>query len=122
MVTEARSCGKTRIACKPSYMGKNATDRRKARRREAAAKAAAAAKEQVLVERWESRIGALDRVSAISRRLDEMRAEEMRLLLERDDLVVALRDVDVPWTHLAARTGLSRQALNKRLAVAADRA
>lgn len=121
-VTETRSCGKTGNACKPGYMGKNATDRRKARRREAAAKAAAVAKEQVLIERWESRIGALDRVSAISRRLDEMRAEEMRLLLERDDLVVALRDVDVPWTHLAARTGLSRQALNKRLAVAADRA
>ncbi|MCR2817397.1 hypothetical protein NQ166_00960 [Microbacterium sp. zg.Y1090] len=50
-----------------------------------------------------------------------MRAEELRLLLERDDLVVALRDVDVPWTHLAARTGLSRQALIKRLVVSADR-
>lgn len=121
-MAETQSCGKTKIACKPGYVGKNATDRRKTRRREAAAKAAAAAKEQVLVERWGSRIGALDRVSAISRRLDAMRAEEVRLLLERDDLVVALRDVDVAWMHLAARTGLSRQALNKRLAVAADRA
>lgn len=102
-------------------MGKNATDRRKARRKEAAARAAAAAKERVLGQRWGSRLGALDRVSEISRRLEEMRAEELRLLVERDDLVIALRDVDVPWTHLAARTGLSRQALTKRLTMSAER-
>ena len=121
MVADTPSCGKSTIACKPGYVSKNATDRRKARRKEAAAKATAAAKEQVLAERWGSRLGALDRVSAISRRLDEMRAEELRLLAERDDLVFALRDVDVPWTHLAARTGLSRQALTKRMVVAMDR-
>lgn len=86
-------------------MGERATDRRKARRREAAAKSLAAVNEQVLIEGWGSRLGALDRVSEISRRLDAMRAEETHLLLERDTLVAALRDVEVPWTHLASRTG-----------------
>lgn len=122
LVGDPPSCGMTGIACKPGYVGKNATDRRKARRREAAAKAVTAAKEQVLIERWGSRLGALDRVSEISRRLDELRADELRMLLERDDIVVALRDVEVPWTHLASRTGLSRQALNKRLMAAQEQA
>lgn len=99
-------------------MSKRATDRRKARRREAAARSLEAAREQILVNGWGSRLGALDRVSEISRRLDALRTEQDQLLLERDALVAALREVEVPWTHLASRTGLSRQALTKRLTAA----
>lgn len=52
MVADTPSFGKPPIACKPGYVSKNATDRRKARRKEAAAKATPAAKDQVLAERW----------------------------------------------------------------------
>lgn len=103
--------------CKPGYMGKNATARRKTRRREAAEQAAAAAREQVLTDRWGSRTDALSRLSAVSRQLELLRAEELALLDERDGLIVALRGVNVPWTNLAGRTRLSRQALTKRLAM-----
>jgi len=82
-------------------------------RREADKLAAAASR---LVRKWGSQATALDRISALSRDLENLHREEARLLHERDDLVHWLRRCGQSWTMLSARTGLSRQALMKRMA------
>ena len=68
----------------------------------------------VLEDRWGTRADALERLGYLGRSLDRLRREQDGLLLERDQLIVRLRDVGESWNSLASRTGLSRQALSKR--------
>ncbi|MBD8023458.1 hypothetical protein [Microbacterium gallinarum] len=68
-----------------------------------------------LALRWRTDRSALDRLSTLSRELDRLHREELKLLLERDLLVARLRDSGHSWNALSARTRLSRQALMKRL-------
>ena len=56
----------------------------------------------------------LNRLSEIAKSLVKLHREETALLRERDELIAQLRKRDVPWSTLAMRTGLSRQALSKR--------
>lgn len=63
---------------------------------------------------WGSRVDALYRLREISETVDRLRSEQQRALLERDELILRLRQVGETWNSLAARTGLSRQALTKR--------
>ncbi|GAA5203333.1 hypothetical protein GCM10025773_33210 [Microbacterium jejuense] len=79
----------------------------------AAAQQRAAVGKQLL-KRWGGARGALDRLGAVSRDLEEIHREESKLLRERDDLVTLLRREGQSWNALSARTRLSRQALMKR--------
>jgi len=83
------------------------------REREAAQRHAADAMLE-LEARWGTRVDALKRLRDISLIIDRLRAEQDAALLERDQLIAQLRDVGERWNSLAARTGLSRQALSKR--------
>lgn len=56
----------------------------------------------------------LRRLRDLSESLAQLHREEAKLLRERDSLIADLRDQGVPWSSLAMRTGLSRQALSKR--------
>jgi hypothetical protein len=56
----------------------------------------------------------LRRLRDLSESLVQLHREEAKLLRERDSLIADLRDQGVPWSSLAMRTGLSRQALSKR--------
>ena len=84
------------------------------RAREAAARRAAAAQSAV-TDRWGTRADALDRLSHVGHALGRLRLEEDALVSERDELITRLRDAGESWNSLAARTGLSRQALSKRI-------
>ncbi|GAA1970816.1 hypothetical protein [Microbacterium deminutum] len=100
------------------------------RQREANVKAAAAAKERAAevvrlqhepggrreLERvWGSEQEALRRLRDISKQLDKLHRAERVLLDERDRLVDVLRGRDVSWAMLSTWSGLSRQALSKRI-------
>ena len=63
---------------------------------------------------WGGREDGLTRLSDISRQLEKLHRAEQALLHERDELVHALRRVDVSWALLSTWSGLSRQALSKR--------
>lgn len=65
--------------------------------------------------RWGTRVDALKRLSQVSQTLGRLRREQDAAILERDELVAQLREVGESWNSLAARTGLSRQALSKRV-------
>jgi len=56
----------------------------------------------------------LRRLRDLSESLVQLHREEAKLLRERDSLIADLRGQGVPWSSLAMRTGLSRQALSKR--------
>ena len=126
----------TGVACKPSCMP-NRGNSSKASRREASyarqrqAHDAAAARHAENRERgaaqrhaadamselqakWGTRVDALKRLAEVSRTVDRLRDEQNAALLERDQLIAQLREVGESWNSLAARTGLSRQALSKR--------
>lgn len=81
---------------------------------EAAARRAAAAESAVLV-RWGTRADALDRLSQIGQILGRLRLQQDALVSERDELITHLRKTGVSWNQVASRTGLSRQALSKRV-------
>ena len=76
--------------------------------REAAERVAAVVR---MARKWGSGAVALDRLSALSRELENVHREQTRLLRERDGLVGWLRRNDHSWTTISARTNLSRQAL-----------
>ena len=126
----------TGVACKPGCMP-NRGNSSKANRREAsyarqrqahdaAAVRHAEDREREAAERhaadamldleaaWGSRVNALKRLAEVSRIIDRLRREQDAALLERDALIAQLREVGESWNSLAARTGVSRQALNKR--------
>jgi hypothetical protein len=126
----------TGVACKPGCMA-NRGNRNKASRREAsyarqrqahhaaavrhaedgereAAHRHAADAMLELQAKWGTRVDALKRHHEVSRAIDRLRLEQDAALLERDELVAQLREVGESWNSLAARTGLSRQALSKR--------
>lgn len=84
------------------------------REREAAQRHAADAILE-LQAKWGTRVDALKRLTDVSRTLDRLRGEQDAALRERDELLTQLREVGESWNSLAARTGLSRQALSKRL-------
>jgi len=63
---------------------------------------------------WGARVDALKRLAEVSRIIDRLRREQDAARLERDVLIAQLREVGTSWNTLAARTGVSRQALNKR--------
>jgi hypothetical protein len=91
-----------------------AQQRAAAAAQEAATEAAqnrAAETVELLERRWGSRTGALDKLGEVSAALARLRREESRLRSQRDELVDALRATGESWNLLAARTGLSRQAL-----------
>ncbi|GAB3396934.1 hypothetical protein GCM10027568_32040 [Humibacter soli] len=81
---------------------------------EAAAHGAAAA-ESAARARWGARDDALDRLSQVGRILGRLRFEQDALVSERDELIAHLREKGVSWNQIASRTGLSRQALSKRV-------
>lgn len=126
----------TVVACKPGCMA-NRGNSGKAGRREAsyarqrqardaaairhaedrdreAAKRHAADAMLELQAKWGTRVDALKRLAEVSRTVDRLRREQDASLLERDELIAQLRVVGESWNSLAARTGLSRQALSKR--------
>jgi hypothetical protein len=90
-----------------------AVRRAEERARDAAARRAADAQSAV-TNTWGTRADALERLGYLGRSLDRLRREQDGLLLERDQLIVRLRDVGESWNSPASRTGLSRQALSKR--------
>ncbi|GAB3611642.1 hypothetical protein GCM10027414_37680 [Humibacter ginsengiterrae] len=61
-----------------------------------------------------TRADVLERLGYLGRSLDRLRREQDALLLDRDQLIVRLREVGESWNSLTPRTGLSRQALSKR--------
>lgn len=67
-------------------------------------------------EKKKAQISELKRLSEISKSLSKLHRDEAALLRERDMLVAHLRKQEVSWSSLATRTGLSRQALSKRMA------
>lgn len=91
------------------------TSRRALERERAAAKRHAADALSDLESKWGTRADALKRLGQLSQTLDRIRLEQSAALLERDELIAGLRDVGESWNALAARTGLSRQALSKRV-------
>lgn len=60
--------------------------------------------------------GALEQLSRVSREIERLHREELKLLEERDALVDGLRSAGQSWNALSSRTRLSRQALMKRAA------
>ena len=88
--------------------------RRLERDRQAAERHAAAAMND-LEARWGKRADALGRLGQVGRALGRLRLEEDRLRDERDQLIAHLRELGESWNSLASRTGLSRQALSKRV-------
>ena len=78
-----------------------------------AERSAAANRDLLLV--WGGREDGLTRLRDISRQLDKLHKAESALLQERDELVRTLRRVDASWALLATWSGLSRQALSKRV-------
>ncbi|MGN6761985.1 MAG: hypothetical protein ACTHJI_11750 [Leifsonia sp.] len=84
------------------------------RDREAAKRHAADAMLE-LQAKWGTRVDALKRLHEVSRTLDRLRSEQDAARLERGQLIASLREVGESWNSLAARTGLSRQALSKRV-------
>lgn len=83
------------------------------RAREAAERHAADA-ELELQTRRDALVDALKRLKQLSLTIERLRREQETALLERDELIAQLREVGQSWNSLAARTGLSRQALSKR--------
>lgn len=61
-----------------------------------------------------ARTDALRRLRHLGQDLDRLRREEDALLIDRDELILQLRQVGTSWNSIAAVTGLSRQALSKR--------
>ncbi|MFE1644296.1 hypothetical protein ACFM35_01790 [Microbacterium sp. P01] len=82
---------------------------------ERAASELRAADERRLLRRWGTLRGALERLSVVSRELERVHREEMKLLHERDELILLMRSNGESWNALSARTKLSRQALMKRV-------
>ena len=68
-----------------------------------------------LEERWGTRADALDRLGHLGRTIGRLQREQDILRGERDELIGQLRQVGESWNSLAARTGLSRQALSQRI-------
>ncbi|MGH1522905.1 hypothetical protein ACRAWC_01930 [Leifsonia sp. L25] len=64
---------------------------------------------------WGTRVDALKKLTELSRTIDRLRLVQQEALVERDELIAQLREVGESWNSLASRTGLSRQALNKRV-------
>lgn len=91
-----------------------ATERRNEDRQREAAQRHAADAMLELQAKWGTRVDALERLHDVSRTIDRLHREQVAARLERDELIAQLRDVGESWNSLAARTGLSRQALSKR--------
>jgi hypothetical protein len=96
--------------------------RHDAERERVAAQRHTAAAMTVLEERWGTRADALDRLGHLGRTIGRLQAEQDILRTERDELIASLRQVGESWNSLAARTGLSRQALSQRITDANRRA
>lgn len=84
--------------------------------RESQAAMEQAAQQRRLDRRWGDSRSGLDRLSALSRDLENLHRDEAKLLRERDELVSWLRGRGQSWVSLSSRTKLSRQALMKRSA------
>ena len=68
-----------------------------------------------LRESWGGEREALSRALVITAEFESLRRRQGALLSERDRLITLLRDAGHSWNTLASRTGLSRQALSKRV-------
>lgn len=68
-----------------------------------------------LESRWGGRGQAIAHLRRVAQSLDELRLQETALVAQRDQLVQLLRDSGGSWDSLVAITGLSRQALSKRM-------
>lgn len=75
-----------------------------------------------LQAKWGTRVDALKRLHEISRTIGRLHDEQVVLRLERDELIAQLREVGESWNSIAARTGITRQALSKRSQVFVPRA
>lgn len=64
---------------------------------------------------WGGRDKAIAHLRGLAQSLNELRLKERALVAERDDLVELLRSSGGSWDSLVAITGLSRQALSKRI-------
>lgn len=139
----SRSIAMSGMSCKQGCMARSRYTKPKARReeayrrqREANEKAASAARDRAkaiaeaqrseLAGRnlqlvWGGRDDALARLRDLSRQLEKLHRAEEALLHERDELVDALREVEVSWALLSSWSGLSRQALSKRTRPASTR-
>jgi hypothetical protein len=85
-----------------------------ARERDAEQRNAADAMSE-LQAKWGTRVDALKLLQDVSRTIDRLREEQNAAVRRRDELIAQLRGVGESWNSLAARTGLSRQALSKRI-------
>lgn len=74
-----------------------------------------------LKSRWGGRDQAIAHLRGLAHSLDELRLQESALVAERDELVELLRNSGGSWNSLVAITGLSRQALSKRMTGSNDR-
>jgi hypothetical protein len=92
-----------------------ATTRRLEVHAQEAATRRAAAAESAAAAGWGTGDDALDRLSQVGRTLGRLRLEQDGLVSERDELIDHLREMGVSWNQIASRTGLSRQALSKRV-------
>ena len=90
-----------------------AVARERAKELAEAERSAAAHRDLQLV--WGGREDGLTRLRDISRQIEKLHRAERSLLQERDELVHTLRRVDVSWALLSTWSGLSRQALSKRV-------
>jgi len=68
-------------------------------------------------EKQKAQQAELRRLGDLSKSLVKLHREEAKLLKERDALIATLRAQDVSWSSLSMRTGLSRQALSKRVTI-----
>jgi hypothetical protein len=62
-----------------------------------------------------SSVTGLQRLGELSTRLTELHSEESEILRERDRVIDDLRVLETSWNLIALRSGVSRQALSKRM-------
>lgn len=117
--TRAERDARRRAAYARQRAQREAAAVRNAAREDARAAARRAAEAiDALEDEWGGRTRALNELDELSHALVRLQREEVRLRIQRDELVDALRAAGASWTLLALRTGLTRQALIKRRSVA----
>jgi hypothetical protein len=64
---------------------------------------------------WGGREEALQRLRDVASTIERLRREQDVARAERDQLITRLRNAGESWNSLVALTGLSRQALSRRI-------